>query len=169
LLQHAHSELTHDNVYKVSRDVTVSNTVRRTVARSMALIEAVDESFERAIEQLQEATKLERDAMLNLSTIYRRHVQLAPGSDLTNSIVLQAFRDQLGDHLVGAIEEMVKSRSFVLERIRERHARLHQFRQPWILLAYHLVGTRPELVRHRWPLTDEEVQPVFTDLGSRLH
>lgn len=169
LLQHAHSELTHDNVYKVSQDVTVSNSVRRTVARSMALIEAVDESFERALEQLREATKPERDAMLNLSTLYRQYVNFAPGSDLTNQIVLQAFRDQLGGHLVHGIEEMIRSRPFIPERIRERHSRLHSFRQPWILLAYYLVGSRPELVRHRWPLTDEEVQPVFTDLGVRLH
>ena len=34
----------------------------------MALIETVDESLERALEQLREAAKPERDAMLNLST-----------------------------------------------------------------------------------------------------
>ena len=47
LLQHAHSELTHDTLHKPK--ITAQPGVKRTVAKSMALIEATDEFFEQAI------------------------------------------------------------------------------------------------------------------------
>lgn len=47
LLQHAHSELTHDTLYKPKS--TAKPSVKRTVAKSMALIEATDEFFEQAM------------------------------------------------------------------------------------------------------------------------
>jgi hypothetical protein len=53
LLQHAHSELTHDTLYKPK--TTAQSEVKRTVAKSMALIEATDEFFEKAIKDLDEA------------------------------------------------------------------------------------------------------------------
>ena len=81
LLQHAHSELTHDNIYKVQSGTAVSSNVHRTVAKSMALIEVVDEFFELAIHQLGEATSTERGAMLSLSQIFEKFVGLAPGKD----------------------------------------------------------------------------------------
>lgn len=58
LLQHAHSELTHDSLYKPK--TTAQPEVRRTVAKSMALIEATDEFFEQAMRSLDEAAKAQR-------------------------------------------------------------------------------------------------------------
>src|SRR5690606_22227118 len=50
LLQHAHSELTHDTLYKPK--ATAKPAVHRTVAKSMALIEATDEFFDEAMRKL---------------------------------------------------------------------------------------------------------------------
>ena len=50
LLQHAHSELTHDTIYKPKK--TASPEVKRTIAKSMALIEATDDFFVLAMNEL---------------------------------------------------------------------------------------------------------------------
>lgn len=68
LLQHAHSELTHDSVYKPKKEA--SSEVQRTVARSMALIETTDDFFEQATRYLQEETKRERHTLFILEKLY---------------------------------------------------------------------------------------------------
>ena len=47
LLQHAHSELTHDTIYKPS--VVQTPAMLRAAAKSMALIEATGDYFEELV------------------------------------------------------------------------------------------------------------------------
>ncbi len=168
LLQHAHSELTHDNVYKVQSGTVVSNKVHRTVAKSMALIEAVDDFFVEALRQLNEATEQERRALLTLSTLYEQHVGFPPGNDKTNQIVLHAFREFLSLDLAVEIERLLHEKPYIAERVKENHPRSLVYRQPWILLAYFMASTQPRNTVALWPLTPEEIRPVFTDLGLRM-
>jgi putative GTP pyrophosphokinase len=168
LLQHAHSELTHDNVYKVQSGTVVTNKVHRTVAKSMALIEAVDDFFVEALRQLTEATETERKALLTLGTLYERHVGFPPGTDKTNQIVLHAYRELLSPNLAVEVANLLVEKPYIADRIKEGHPRSLVYRQPWILLAYYLVTTRPRQTLQLWPLTREEIQPVFTDLGQPM-
>ncbi len=168
LLQHAHSELTHDNIYKVQSGTIVSNNVHRTVAKSMALIEAVDDFFERAIEQLGEATAAERGAMKSLSQLFEKYVQLSPGIDKSNSLVLHALRNQITPDLHAEVEAMLQSKSFIATNIKQRYGSVHAFRQPWILFAYLEADRHPSQTQDCWPLTPAEILPVFTDLGKRM-
>ena len=68
LLQHAHSELTHDTLYKPKANA--ASSVKRTVAKSMALIEATDEFFEQAMAHLDEVASAQRELLSFLSTEY---------------------------------------------------------------------------------------------------
>jgi putative GTP pyrophosphokinase len=168
LLQHAHSELTHDNIYKVQSGTVVSNSVHRTVAKSMALIEAVDDFFERAIEQLGEATAGERSALKSLSQLFEKYVGLSPGSDKSNSLVLHALRNQITSDLHAQVEAMLQANLFIASKIKERYGSVHAFRQPWILFAYLEVKRHPSQTQDCWPLTPAEILPVFTDLGMSM-
>ncbi|MFM0137832.1 GTP pyrophosphokinase [Caballeronia grimmiae] len=165
LLQHAHSELTHDNIYKREAGSEVAKTVERTVAKSMALIEAVDDYFMGAVKELNAATRIERDALDVLTTVYSEHVGIAPQTDVSNRLVLQAFRQHLSGDLRRRLTELFGQKPFIAERVRGRAEKQYLFRQPWILLAYLLVDVAPAATAERWPLTPEELRPVYTDLG----
>lgn len=168
LLQHAHSELTHDNIYKRDAETVVSKRVERTVAKSMALIETVDEFFLAALNEIEQANEPERKAAADLCELYAQHVGHPAQIDKTTTIVLHAFRDQFGSEFRGKVEALLSSKPFIPESIRRRWNTQYIFRQPWILLAYLVVGAQPEQTKDRWPLTLQEIEPVFTDMGKGL-
>lgn len=166
LLQHAHSELTHDNIYKRDPGTEVSKKIERTVAKSMALIEAVDDFFAQVLDDLEQANQEERASLLVMSELYQRFVGKTPLVDKTNALVLSAFRAELGPGLRDQLTTLFGKYPFINERIAERFDSQYTFRQPWILLAYYLVSVKPNVVREKWPLTLQEIEPVFTDLGK---
>ncbi|OGQ58176.1 MAG: hypothetical protein A3J24_09530, partial [Deltaproteobacteria bacterium RIFCSPLOWO2_02_FULL_53_8] len=68
LLQHAHSELTHDTLYKPK--TTAKPGVKRTVAKSMALIEATDEFFAQAMDSINSVIATQTQLLHMLEKIY---------------------------------------------------------------------------------------------------
>ncbi|PKO60768.1 MAG: hypothetical protein CVU24_11620 [Betaproteobacteria bacterium HGW-Betaproteobacteria-18] len=168
LLQHAHSELTHDSIYKRDPNTEVSKKVERTVAKSMALIEAVDDFFVQVLDDLEQANQVERSALVVMRMLYQQFVGKVAFVDKTNSLVLSAFRSELGPDLRDQLTTFLGKYSFVGQKIAERFDQQYTFRQPWILLAYLLVSTKPNYVREHWPLTLQEIEPVFTDLGKAI-
>jgi len=166
LLQHAHSELTHDNIYKRDPNTEISKKVERTVAKSMALIEAVDDFFSQVLDDLELANQLERNALNVMTNLYTQHVGHSPLVDKTNTLVLSAFRSDLGLELQDQLTTMIRKYPFICQRISERFDSHYIFRQPWVLLAYLLVSNKPNYVSEQWPLTLQEIEPVFTDLGK---
>lgn len=169
LLQHAHSELTHDNIYKRDSNAEVTSKVQRTVAKSMALIEAVDDYFINAVNELESATELERLTVTALTDIYRRQTGISPQSDKSMALILAAFRDEISQRSArDRVEALLTAKPYVTERVRERADRLYMFRQPWIYLVYALVDSSPNLTAGNWPLTPDELRPIYTDLGQRF-
>lgn len=169
LLQHAHSELTHDNIYKRDSGKEVSKAVQRAVAKSMALIEAVDDYFLHAVRALEEATKVERDALLALQQIYEKHIGLPSIPTKTDLIVLEAFRDYLTENLGEAIEELLASKPWVVKKINDRRSRNVIYRQAWILLIYYAVGKHKYTANKTWPFTDDEISQVYVDFGWSIN
>jgi putative GTP pyrophosphokinase len=169
LLQHAHSELTHGPIYKPSSDITVSGKIQRTVAKSMALIEAADDFFELVVKDLQQASEVERYALSVLRATYERRVGLVSHVDKTSSLILNAYKDSLGEDLAESLDALLTRYPFVASRISERFARNYAYRQPWILLAYLLASQKPAELKERWPIGLSELEPVFTDLGRQLN
>lgn len=163
LLQHAHSELTHDTIYKPKKDA--SPDIKRTVAKSMALIEAADDFFEQVMRDLKSASKPVRDAIDALSRAYVRHVGIHPEAEKSNVVVLDEFADQIPADLTAQIDSLISSKGYILERIRSRYDARHLFRQPIILFAYLMAFSMPAKVKDIWPLTNEDLKLVFLDLG----
>lgn len=166
LLQHAHSELTHDNIYKRKTGSEVGNKVVRTVAKSMALIEAVDDFFAVAIRELNELSKVERDALEILSYQYRTFVGVAPSADKSNMVVLGAFRDRLDGNLMERLGVFIQNNPFVIEKIQQRMAAQSMYRQAWILLLYMLVKEFPNRTASDWPFIIDDIRAIYIDLGK---
>lgn len=166
LLQHAHSELTHDNIYKRDPGTNVSKKIERTVAKSMALIEAVDDFFAQVLDDLEQANQEERTSLKVMSRLYLHFVKRSPFVDKTNALVLSAFRSELGVGLEDQLTTLLRKYPFISERIAQRFDDKYIFRQPWVLLVYYLVSEKPYFLKEKWPLTLQEIEPIFIDLGE---
>jgi putative GTP pyrophosphokinase len=168
LLQHAHSELTHNNIYKPRPGGEVSKKVERTVAKSMALIEAVDDYFLSAMKDLAAASEVEREALKTLTTIYRERIGYQPNTDNSNFIVIQEFRDRLGESLRAKVMQLLDKKPGILVAIQQRYDSHYIFRQPWILLAYLLANSSPAATAHKWPLSHDDLRPIYRDLAIKF-
>lgn len=163
LLQHAHSELTHDTIYKPKK--AASAEIKRTVAKSMALIEAADDFFEIVVKELASASQPVREAIDALSRSYLKHVGIRPEVAKSNVVVLDAFSDKLPANLSARIDTLISDKGYITDRIKSRFDTHHLFRQPAILFAYLMASARPSETKESWPLTSEDLRLVFLDLG----
>lgn len=166
LLQHAHSELTHDTLYKPK--TTAQPQVKRTVAKSMALIEATDEFFEKAIKDLDEAARPGRELLAFLATLYKSGVKTSPGHEMSNQIVIDTCSDLVPKAPYKEISDFFQTKGFVFDKIKDRLATRHFFTQPAVLLAYYLSYAKPAQVKDVWPLDREDLALVFSDLGKKF-
>ncbi len=163
ILQHAYSELTHDTIYKPQIDATAS--MRRMAAKSMALMEATSDYFELVVTEVAQITAAQRDLTAGLADLYRQHVGVEPEVTRTEALLQDAF----GGWVEGASEtvaHLLDQKPYLAERIRVRASGRLLFRQPSILLVYAVVADTPRKAISKWPLTPEELEPVFTDLGQ---
>lgn len=163
LLQHAHSELTHDTLYKPK--TTAKSPIKRTVAKSMALIEATDEFFEQAMKDLTIASEPQRQLLDYLSGAYKKGTWQEPGQERSNQLMVDAFMDLLPQDASAHIEEFLTAKSYVFDKIKEQKGRRHLFNQPAVLLAYYLVDKMPAQTREHWPIGLDDLAKVFSDLG----
>jgi ppGpp synthetase/RelA/SpoT-type nucleotidyltranferase len=166
LLQHAHSELTHDRVYKGVREAPPK--VKRKVARSMALIEATDDFFEQVVADLDELDRPTRDLFKALNVIYQQRIGSITELARSNVLIIEALVELLGDAIPMQTTELLTEKPFIGPRILERATTQHLFRQPAILLAYLGAHKAPSGTKRYWPLTREELAPIFADLGKAL-
>ena len=166
LLQHAHSELTHDTLYKPK--TTAKPSVKRTVAKSMALIEATDEFFEQAMKDLASASEPQRQLYSGLDDAYQSGTGLEPGQERSNHLVVDAFMELLPQDAPARIEEFLTAKSYVFDKIKEQKGQRHFFNQPAVLLAYFLVEKMPAQTREHWPIDSDDLAKVFSDLGNKF-
>lgn len=166
LLQHAHSELTHDTLYKPK--TTAKPSVKRTVAKSMALIEATDEFFEQAMRDLASASEPQSVLLAYLSEAYSKGVGVSPGQERSNQIVVDAFIELLPHDAPARIEEFLTAKPYIFDRIKEQEGQRYFFKQPAVLLAYFLAEKMPAQTRVHWPFDSDDLAKVFSDLGKKF-
>ncbi len=166
LLQHAHSELTHDRIYK-GRTEPPPKT-RRTVARSMALIETTDDFFTQVVKDLDELDRPSREIFNALAKLYYDHVDHSGEKAKSNVLLIDALHSLAGADLYARTEALLRNKAFIPERIRGRSGANRLFRQPAILLAYLAAYERPATLKSKWPVTEEDLRPVFVDMGKNL-
>jgi len=164
LLQHAHSELTHDTLYKPK--TTAQPGVKRTVAKSMALIEATDEFFEQAIKNLDEASRPQRELLNYFALAYEKGVGRKSGNERSNQILIDTYVGLLPSAPFTEISDYLSTKGFIFDKIKEQYGVRHFFGQPTVLLAYYLADTKPAQLRSHWPMDCEDLAKVFSDLGK---
>lgn len=164
LLQHAHSELTHDTLYKPKFSATPS--VRRTIAKSMALIEATDEFFESAIKTLNEANEPQRQLLKFLNIKYREGTDFEPEIEVSNLYILDSLMEFFRDVSTEQIDKFLQDKPYIFERIKERLLHRHLFRQPIVLFAYFIVERAPNRAKDEWPVNMDDLRLIFSDLGK---
>lgn len=163
ILQHAYSELTHDTIYKPRVDATPA--MKRAAAKSMALIEATNDYFEDVTKQVSAVTSPERAATAAFAPLYQQVVGVDPQTSRLEGLLLDAFQIDNLDQFVSDVAEMLAQSAFVGSRVAERAQTKLLFRQPSILAAYYLAQSQGSDLKARWPLTEDELRPIFVDLG----
>lgn len=162
LLQHAYSELTHDTIYK-PQSISLPEIIR-PIARSMALIETTDNIFNEVQMTILNANKEMNDFMKSLIDLYKCILQPEYEPKM-NYLILDAYRDLLKEIAVSDIDSFLTRNSFLHEVIKSKTTISLLYRQPIILFLYFLIKMRRNVCKNNWPLTDEELRPLFTDLG----
>lgn len=163
LLQHAHSELTHDTIYKPK--TTASSRAKRYCARSMALIETTDDFFLEVVKEIRKAGEPLEQAMQNLRDAYRSAVGREAEPTRLNTLILDAFDDVLEPDLSNQIAAFLSRNTFVANIVSQRAADKLLFRQPAILLVYFRADGWASDTKDRWPLTPDELRLIYNDLG----
>lgn len=166
LLQHAHSELTHDTLYKPK--IVAQPSVKRTVAKSMALIEATDEFFEQAMLDIEKAIKPQNDILNLLKDIYRNNVHQDVGDEQSNQLLVDTYFELLPENPIAAISAFLDKVAYIYPKIKQYRETRHIFSQPAILLIYYLASHTPARTAEMWPLDRDDLNLVFSDLGIKL-
>lgn len=163
ILQHAYSELTHDTIYKPRVDAT--SGMRRAAAKSMALIEATNDYFEQVSRQVGEMIKGGQALSERLSKVYRVRVGLEPELSRTEGLILEAYENDVNEDLEASLLAFLEEKSFVADRVSAKAKTKLLYRQPSILLVYMLAAKAPAATKDKWPLTPNELKPVYVDIG----
>lgn len=167
LLQHAYAEMVHDNIYKPTGLVPIK--AERHVARSMALMETTDELFSQTMEYLKEANAPRVDFLEDINTIYRDKVggQYLAADDKSALVLIDEFRELLGDGLAGDIQALLESKKYIPLQITNRAASVPLFNQAAVLFVYWLAHNHDtdDLVI-RWPLPGylASLETILSDL-----
>lgn len=160
LLQHAYSELTHDTVYKPN--TLVIPMVHRIIARSMALIETTDNLFGEVSEVL---ATVDPNLLPELISLYESVTEPDYEKRL-NLFIIDAYTEMLGTISLSDIKNYFEDNPFLKDKIKERYELSLLYRQPVVILLYYLISKETYKTKNMWPLTDNELRPLFTDLGK---
>ena len=164
LLQHAYSEMSHDNIYK--SQIKSSVAVHRLMARCVALIDSTDQMFKVASMEIEAAKKeYERD-MDAYEQIYQETVHLqAKRDDRTSTFVLEKLQPLLFGVTVGQVREFIQSHSYLGAHIARRVSTDFLYSQPLILLLFYVADSQPDAIKQNWPYWPDHLTHLFHDLG----
>lgn len=168
LLQHAYSELTHDTVYKPKQ--TVEPNIQRLIARSMAMIETTDGIFKEVNEVMINGSNLKSNNLLPMIRQKYTEIKNPEDNKRIQDLLIDSYSDLIQQIDSKELEEFInKYFSFIKEQIDTRYSSKLLFRQSIIILLYYMVKMYPTQVEMNWPLTDDLIKPIYTDLGIRFN
>jgi putative GTP pyrophosphokinase len=167
LLQHAYSELTHDTIYKPN--IRATPVLKRTAAKSMALIEATSDYFSSVNSVIQQVLADTKKVAEFLSSKYTGITSQAPADSPLNSLLIDHYRPQLSASFESDFERWWTGKTYLAEIIVARYKSASLYRTPSVLLVYFCVSVAPTLAKQDSPLTEKELQPIYSDLGLALN
>lgn len=163
LLQHAHAELTHDNLYKPNFSAKPQS--QRLAAKSMALIEVADDFFEQVVHASGESYQNQSKLMDQLSRLYLKETGKQPEVAKANQLLVDFIDAKFNVEDYVDIEKALLQKGFIFECIASRYDARHIYRQPSILLVYYLALIRPSQTKELDLLPDSDLRGIYTDLG----
>jgi putative GTP pyrophosphokinase len=105
LLQHAHSELTHDTIYKPT--VVQTADMHRAAAKAMALIEATNDYFEQLMELIETSVQPNKELSKQMAALYRELVGVDPDPTKAEGLLNDAYAPFATDKPLETTRQMV--------------------------------------------------------------
>lgn len=163
LLQHAYCEMSHSTIYKKN----VHSKVKRVTARSMALIESADYFFKEVKEMVLKEEKIYNDLLPKLIEYYSTFAKLTV-EDKINVLIIDNYGNLLKENIFEEIKKFIEENKFLKDIIIQNYEIKFIYRQPVVLLIYYLISKTRHKVSDEWPLTYDELIPLYNDLGYCL-
>lgn len=164
LLQHAHSELTHDRLYK-ARNLP-PQSLNRAVARSMALIEATDNIFGEVAAELAIAETELRELMLHLDGLYAELLGAKPELNRYSASIVGELLKCGIETAATKVSQLFHDKPYLRANIAERRKTGNAiYDMSAVLYAYLCLVESKDLTRAHWPLTIPELETLAMDLG----
>jgi len=101
----------------------------------------------------------------SLCAAYHKGVGVPPRQSLSNQRVLETFGEQLPCDTSERMAAFLANKRYLFQKVKAQRGRRTFFQQPAILLAYFLADTMPVTTRDHWPLDEDDLAQVFSDLG----
>lgn len=162
LLQHAYSELSHDTVYKPK---TVAKPhIKRLLGRSIALIESTDDFFQYVSDNVGVTVKDTDSFCDKLTAVYNEITKPSCVGKL-NMMIIDSFQAAISETTIDDIRQFLETNPFVKSRITSNFGVKLIYRQPVVLFLYYLISSNRWAAKELWPLTEEEIRPLFVDMG----
>lgn len=164
LLQHAYAELSHDTVYK--KDIEIPSKVRRGLAKSMALIEATDDIFKEVYDLLSSENKF----YTQYKNLVRKYCQFDEATDSLNDFIFMKYINMINERQITGedVERYIKDKQYLCNKIQEKKQLFIVYRQYIVFLLYYFISNYRMQFLDKWPLPEELIIPLFTDLGIAI-
>ncbi len=165
LLQHAHSELTHDAIYKSKR--TVKPKVHRTVAKSMALIETTDDFFTSVTKDLNYGPLEEHGVLKRLDGLYLSLTGIESHTQKSSIVVWDEFEQFVDAKLFDNIQRLFNKPeyNYLANTIKENYSNNNFYQQSTVLFLYWMLINRKQRLLKDWPFKRGLLEPLAVDLG----
>lgn len=167
LLQHAHAELTHDQIYKATKKVKPS--IYRTVAKSMALIETTDDFFKSVSIELNNSNFKEFQIKEKIDSLYQYLTGIQPTFEKSSAIIWDAYEYLIDEKLIKRIERtFLRNPQFSL-LIKQKHSENSLYRQSTILFIIYLISNKKHDANNNWPTSNKDLQEIASTFGFGLN
>jgi ppGpp synthetase/RelA/SpoT-type nucleotidyltranferase len=167
LLQHAHSELTHDAIYKAKR--VVQPKVHRTVAKSMALIETTDDFFSSVTNLLNRGPLEDLDILNRLDGLYFSLTEIKPYTQKSSIAIWDTYEQFITEGLIDNIQEFLLRYDFLGETIKKKYKESAFYQQSTVLFVYWMLKNKRQRFLRDWPYPKEILEPLAIDLGVNIN
>lgn len=166
LLQHAFSEVTHDTIYKPS--VKSTPEMMRSAAKAMALIEATDDYFRQVSSLIDSSVRSVKELVGALSNYYTDVSGIKSAVTKFDGEIIDAYIPLVSSISLDEIICWLKEKPFIGRRVTERRESQALYTLPSIFLIYFVVGNFPNVANSPGLLTEEEIAPIYSDLGLAM-
>jgi len=168
LLQHAHAELTHDEIYKAKG--SIKPQVHRTVAKSMALIETTDDFFSEVTRMLNHGPLEDHRILEQLDGLYLSYTGISPKTQKSAITIWDEFESLIDDQLVDNIKEQFEKEplSHLPKIIKDKYATNSFYQQSTVLFVYWMLKRKKQALLKQWPLNKDLLIPLANDIGVSI-